>query len=403
MGKTVSWCLVCLFMLTARSPGQITLKFFGMHINHREEHGWPDFPFGTYRLWDSKTNWYQINPQKGTYDWTVLDRRLKDAQEHGVDVVYTFGKTPRWASSLPDDRQTCLESAGSCGPPSDLKEDGTGPDQYWKDFVTAIAKHAAGRIQFWELWNEPFNAGYWKGTFAQMVRMAKDAREIIKSIDPNATVLTPSGGLKVDRAKVWFRQYLAAGGGQYADGIAFHAYVEHPEKIASFMSEFKQILTENGQSSKPMFDTEGSWGDTAAITDPTSVISRLLILQASEGVSRVVWYSWDNRKLGNLWTPEEGSKPAAKTYQLLQDWLIGATFDGPCQPKEDIWTCDLRKNDGAYRARIVWSSKPEANATYSVPEGYVNQRDLSGSTTPLKGRNITISNRPVLLERPGAK
>ncbi|MGA9966385.1 MAG: hypothetical protein WBQ10_14395 [Terriglobales bacterium] len=399
MSRIASWCVVCVFMCTAGSWGQVSLKFFGMHVNHREEHGWPAVRFGTYRLWDSQTNWNQISPEKGVYDWSILDRRLKDAQEHGVDVLYTFGKTPRWASSHPDDHQQCGDTPGSCWPPSDLKEDGSGSDQYWKDFVSAIAKHAAGRIQAWELWNEPFNKGMWKGTSAQLVRMAQDARTIIKGVDPNAIMVTPPSGIKVERGKAWLHEYLAAGGGQYADAISYHAYIPVPENIVPLLSELKQTLQQFGLSSKPIWDSEGSWGPTGEGQDPPADISRLLILQAAEGISRVMWYSWDNRKLGNLWNQEEGVKPAAKAYEQLEDWLIGATFDHPCEEKEGTWTCDLHKGDAGSRARIVWFANPGSNATYKVPDGYVTQRDLTGNVTALKGGNVSISNRPILLEQ----
>jgi hypothetical protein len=191
---------------------------------------------------------------------------------------------------------------------------------------------------------------------------------------------------------------LSAGGGQYADAISYHAYIPVPENIVPLLNEFKQTLQQNGLSSKPIWDTEGSWGPTGEGADPVSDVSRLLILQAAEGISRVMWYSWDNRKLGNMWTPEEGPKPAAKAYEQLQDWLIGATFDHPCDDHDDTWTCDLRKTDGS-RARIVWSAKSGSNASYKVPDGYVNQRDLAGGATALKGGNVPISNRPVLLEQ----
>src|SRR5438477_11336109 len=48
------------------------------------------------------------------------------AQNHGVDILYTFGRTPTWASSNPNGY--CANNAnGSCYPPSS--------QQYWKDFV----------------------------------------------------------------------------------------------------------------------------------------------------------------------------------------------------------------------------------------------------------------------------
>jgi hypothetical protein len=155
------------------------------------------------------------------------------------------------------------------------------------------------------------------------------------------------------------------------------------------------MLQEHGQSSKPIFDTEGSWNPQGGPEDPIADIARLYILQASEGVSLVMWYSWDNRKLGTLWTPEEGSRPAAKAYEQLQDWLIGTTFDGPCENKGGTWTCELHKNNAP--ARIVWSAKPGAG-NYKVPDSFTSQLDLSGAATPLKGGSVPLSNRPILLQ-----
>ncbi|HLK33270.1 MAG TPA: hypothetical protein VKT29_09285 [Terriglobales bacterium] len=376
---------------------QVPKEFFGMHVAHRDQIEWPTVDFGSLRLWDTRTNWAQINRRPGVYDWDTLDRRLEDAREHHLEVLYTFGKTPRWASSRPDDHNRCGMAPGMCGAPKDLNPDGTGSDQYWKDFVAAIAKHAAGRIKYWELWNEPYNQPMWKGTVQQLVRMAQDAQSIIKSIDPEAVVLSPPSGIREQRAKEWFRSYLAAGGGRYADGIAFHAYIKRPENIVDYLEDYRHLLSEYGQGSKPLFDTECSWGDSEQVEDPVSSLSRLYILQAAFGVRRVYWYAWGNPRLGTIWNPQQGPLPAAHALEQLENWLVGATFSSPCSGRE-VWTCDISKDNGSYHGRIVWLATPGQTGDYKLPSGFTVERELDGRRVSLTGGSINISNRPVLLE-----
>jgi hypothetical protein len=398
MGKLIPWRIICVLILTAASSGQITVKFFGMAMNHRDDHDWPDLRFGTFRLWDSQTTWADLNPGPGSYKWNTLDSRLKDAQDHGLDVLYTFGRTPRWISDRPNDQTNCSPQPGECGAPKDLNPDGSGSDQAWKDFVTAIAKHANGRITAWELWNEPYNQDMWKGTVPQLIRMIQDASTIIKGIDPDALILSPSTGIKIERGKAYLRQLLSAGEGQYVGGMAFHGYMPYPEAIVPLLDEYKQTVQQFGQSSKPIWNTEGAWAPGSEPADPPADVARLYILQAADGVARFMWYAYDNRKWGNMWTPETGKRPQANAYEKIQDWLIGATFDGPCQVKDDVWVCDLHKNGGAYKARIAWFAKSGSTTNYKVPAQYVTAQDLTGNTSQVSG-SVTLSSRPVLLEQ----
>src|SRR2546422_7328899 len=145
------------------------------------------------RLWDTFTLWSDLNPSPGVYNWTMLDKWLSLARAHNVDVLYTFGGTPAWASSNP--KATCDYNPGACYPPSDL--------QSWDDYVRAIVIHAAGRIKYWELWNEVNQSEYWSGDFTTLVTMAHHAYRIIKSIDHQAMILTPSAvGGEIGRAHV---------------------------------------------------------------------------------------------------------------------------------------------------------------------------------------------------------
>jgi hypothetical protein len=76
----------------------MTSSFFGMDVTHLfGETPWPEVPVGTLRLWDSNTMWSDLNPARGKYNWTNLDKQIAMAQNNGAQVLYTLGVTPSWA------------------------------------------------------------------------------------------------------------------------------------------------------------------------------------------------------------------------------------------------------------------------------------------------------------------
>jgi hypothetical protein len=238
----------------------IPLTLFGIHVNSTGDAEPPSGWFGQQRLWDTATNWYQIETQapltitnvartngtstitvsSSTAGWSVnsyvyvtgtpnnsfvglyqitgvtsstisysqsglgnvtsnsstgsanyyvfstLDAWLQKAKSQGMQVMYTFGKTPSFYSS--DSSGSCASNpAGSCYPPSDLNTDGTGPNAYWRLFVTALAQHLASLSTstyaipgYFETWNEANSGGMWQGTNDQLVRLMDDAACILK-------------------------------------------------------------------------------------------------------------------------------------------------------------------------------------------------------------------------------
>lgn len=378
---------------------------------------WPSVPFGSMRLWDTATGWAQVNPKEGVYDWTLLDKWLADTQQFKIqDVMYTFGKTPQWASSNPND-SVCGWGPGSCDPPKDLNPDGTGPDQIWQDFVAAIATRAAGRIKYWELWNEPKNLFFWNGTIPQLVRMAKDARSVILSIDPQAVMLTPpSHG-------PWQTLYFAGGGPQYADVITYHGYVYHPgctgfpraEDELAMISKVRAVMATYGQSAKPLWDTETSWGVTADICFydedlQAGFLAQLFMLHQSAGVRRVFWYQYNNQANGTLWTqdPVHHNAPgtlhkAGVAYEQVYKWMVGATMTGTCMVSGTIWTCNFRR-PGGYVAEALWDTSQTCNkgqcgtTNYPVPSQYTNYLTLEGSKVDITGGEVPIGAKPILIQ-----
>lgn len=370
---------------------------------------WPTVPFGAYRLW-SMPDWFQINGRPGQdYNFTAIDRFIDLAKEHKVEVMWTVGHTPRWASSDPNN-QSCAPALnpGGCDPPRDLKEDGSGPNQYFRDFITALAKHEKGRIDDWEMWNEPGGKRQWTGTVQQLVRMTKDMNEIVKKIDPDALIVSPAytgvGRDMADRLADFFK----AGGGNYIDVVAFHGYIYKrppvPEEIVEYAKNIREALDRNGQGDKQLWDTEGSWGRNPEYPDPdmqAAFLARMYLLQWGAGVDRYYWWTWSHYPSGTLWDIETNSlTKAGVAYKQLYDWMVGATQTQACQEKGNVWTCGFTRS-GGYQAQAVWDANADARGTksYTAPPQFTRYRDIEGNTNDIpKSHSVTIGAKPILLE-----
>jgi polysaccharide biosynthesis protein PslG len=408
----------------------IPSSFFGMHINELNV-PWPTVPFASYRSLDSgPIMWADLNPQEGKYDWSTLDRWIAKARAGGQDIMYTLFATPSWASSggsksVNPNRACALakNGPGVCDAPDDLNPDGTGTDQHWKDFVTAMINHVGpGTVKYWEIWNEWNIANQWSGTPAQMLRLAQDAHRILKAADPNALITSPPVVNTQLAAKNWLLPYFQAGGSEYADVIAVHGYVSNPrtvcprncpipENVAAILDSVREVMLETGQQDKPLFDTEGSWGVSSRMTDreqQAEFTARFYLIQLggtvrSAGFDKFYWFGWDYTNTGGFYDPYTRQiTPAGVAYQQIYNWSKDAVMSR-CAPSGTRWSCGFTRS-GGYQAEAVWdTSQGCANAicpavSVSVDPKYVQYRDLAGQVKPVTNSTVPVGGRPILLE-----
>jgi hypothetical protein len=420
--------------------------YFGMDMNGgingiEGRQPWPGtgtstgpVPFGAVRLWDASVSWSDLNAGgQQVYDWTNLDNWLRLIPTHNADVLYTFGRTPAWASSVPHDT-SCGFEPGSCDPPAGLNGDGTGSDELWQQFVSDLVSHSVasttGHIKYYELWNEADNLATWNGTVKQMVRMTTDAIQIIQSKDPSAIIVSPSVIIESSDGQTFLQNYvktLPASGLQALGGIAFHGYVQQngkplvAENLIGYLSQMKQTLAAAGLSSTQLFDTEASWGDpivsSPAFTDSdmqAGFVARMYLIHWSENVARFYWYQWNNKEFGTLWTPDPNDPsqpgtvlPPGVAYGQVYHWLVGSVMNQACTtttPAGSVWTCELTSSNG-YQALAVWDASQSCSSgncstsDFTFAPQYLQYRDVAGNTTSLSGKtSVAIGAKPILLE-----
>ena len=149
-------------------------------------------------------DWAQIEPIRGSFNWTWYDEKLALVASTGVKMIATVANPPYWAAVNPDGD---LDVNG-LNPCSNVIED---PNDYFNFLFALVSRYKLMpyHIQVWELLNEPdampgYRCSGGLVTYglegAKYGELAQGAAQTIKSLDPGAKILM--GGLAYD----WFYQ-----------------------------------------------------------------------------------------------------------------------------------------------------------------------------------------------------
>ncbi|MHB1357491.1 MAG: cellulase family glycosylhydrolase [Anaerolineae bacterium] len=217
--------------------------------------------------------WREIEgAAKGAFDWSRTDEIVDMANSIGVKLLVRVDHQPQWAGGgFPVN-----------GPPDNLQD--------LADFLTALASRYQGRIQGYQIWNEPNLAREWGDKTPDpdgFARLLKTAYQAIKAVDTNALVI--SGGLSPtgtwdDRTRPddWYLKtlYVVMNGDStgYFDLLGLHApgFKAAPETDPATVAEDKalggqrafcfrriedmrEIMVENGDANKQVAILEFGW------------------------------------------------------------------------------------------------------------------------------------------------
>lgn len=379
-----------------QSPkGVIPDSYFGLHIHHLAypvPTPWPNMPVPQWRLWDADVTWPDLEPSKGQWRFEKLDAYVSLAQQHGTGILLPLGGSPRWASARPSVPSNYYP--GFTAEPLDIED--------WRTFVRTVASRYKGRIQAYEIWNEPNLREFWTGTTDQMLTLTKEASQIIHSVDSNAIVVSPAA--TADYGIPWVVEFVKKGGGQYVDVIGFHFYVNPhtllPEDMVPMIQRVRRVMADNGLANKPLWNTETGWLEPARFDSDelaAGFLARAYILCWAAGVQRFYWYAWDNRSLAIVTYKEDAHAvtPAGDAYKVMEQWLVGARIDGCTESADHSWTCQL--NRSGKKEWIVWNS--QASRKFDVPGAWrvESATPLLHDRRSLNGASIEIGPAPTLL------
>lgn len=117
--------------------------------------------------------WNQIEPKKGEYDWTAVDKLVDQLQSPEEGLISLFSSS-EWATLRPS----------ALLPPSPARN----PDDYYR-FVYDTVEHCRGRVRYWQNDAEPNSPVYWSGTKEEFVAQLKVFYRAVKDADRSAAVI----------------------------------------------------------------------------------------------------------------------------------------------------------------------------------------------------------------------
>lgn len=381
----------------SQSPVSVKSEFFGVTLNSSTGN-MPGFEVGSVRLWDSGTRWGTIEPRRGSYSWTILDRHVEGAKGAGLPVVFTMGGTPKWASP---NGPASPYSDSRAAPPDDLAD--------WDDFVTALVSRYRGRIEAYELWVLANDPRFFNGSMETLVDMTRRAALIIRSTDPAAKVVCPSmGRLWLPEARQIMLRFAELGGYQFCDVSGVKLYQKSAADPPESMLQLVGLIEETFHRAA-IHPPTWSTGTMYEITlqgqvDPdrgAAYAARFFLTGLAARYKRMYFYNWGGSKVPIVLQPDGGAPTKAARYlDQLQQWIRGSYLTGCGQGAvaelpEDVWQCRFTGPDST-KFVIRWSAHSEVRMSADL--GATSIRRLDGTEEKLEaGSPLTIDSNPVLV------
>ncbi|HVU49230.1 MAG TPA: beta-galactosidase [Polyangia bacterium] len=285
--------------------------------------------------------WDDVEPEPGRFEWAFWDAFVDlVVRERGVRLIPYVAYTPRWAARRP-------EGDFWTSPPRQPAAFG--------EVVGRLAARYRGRVESWELWNEPDNREYWSGSPAELAALVEAGARSARAASPGVTIVL--GGLAAHPR--FLDEVFAAGAGWAFDVVNVHAYFEtwspEPlERIPGLLAEVSEIVRRNG-GRQPLWMAEVGYGDhrdgarvsagvRATFTyehtpafQAVALVRTLAEILSSPEVSLTAWYRVrdltaktavigddNNRHLGVV-RADGAPKPALAALGLMTS-LFGAGF-----------------------------------------------------------------------------
>ncbi|MBI2297780.1 MAG: carbohydrate binding domain-containing protein [Armatimonadetes bacterium] len=362
------------------------------------------------RLWPpSYGTWDSVEPEQGKFKWA--DDRVDTLVGWGLKLCGVLEGAPKWITA------------------------GGTPEYWaaWENYVAKTVEHYRGRVQVWEVQNEP-DLKWWTSRPEGPSRAQnhfeylKHTYPVIKRMDPGAQVMGgcvsgffvagTDGGQFAD-------ELLELGALQYMDILSYHYYYssadltpleEQPETATQAVERIRTKMRDKGRL-LPIVNSEGGfYNPGSALTYrvpapdnfdpiPAEVMARMVVKlyveQIAAGVSRFFFYNcmlsgcpmtkaWDGFIEG-----DGQPRPIMAAYGVMTWILDGAKYERTDRPRPDVWMHRFTTPRGP--AAVVWS-KTGTSVDLPIPHA-VGAWDLMGQELDVhRAAGFALSPEPIYVQ-----
>lgn len=146
------------------------------------------------------TKWAFSEPESGKLIWR--DEQVAGLRKRGLHILGLPDLVPKWAEVESEDGSATFDH------------------QAYGRYCEAVARHYRGLIDHWEVWNEPYMPGFFKGTAKEFTAVMQVACPALKRGNPDAKVVGPC----VDISQPKYTEGLGADALKCLDLFSFHFY-----------------------------------------------------------------------------------------------------------------------------------------------------------------------------------
>lgn len=357
--------------------------------------------------------WKRIERKPGVYEWAPYDRLVEQARKAGVLLFGNLTYGPYF-------HDTSTEAG----------------IQAYCAFAAEAAKRYAGKIDHWQIWNEP-NLGYCRGDPELYARLLAASGKAIHEANPKAKVL----GLNMAFCDVlWTEKVLQRVPYDCFDIICFHPYrnpnapedpfdwwaldqyvkvfhkeltPDYPLVHASFLEQTDELIKAMSRHGKPKpiwitemcFNTHIHPYGVSELRSADLLVRFHLLALASGKVEKVFWWTlkdggpqqFDAAEMVGLVRADHQPKYSFYAYGLMTRLLEGKRWVRNDSFGPDVYACvftDQRKQEDTM---VLWTPRPFAYVRINNTEKGLTFYDIYGTKRVATYDKVRTGHLPVPL------
>ncbi|HEU4739782.1 MAG TPA: beta-galactosidase [Solirubrobacterales bacterium] len=213
-------------------------------------------------------NWFEVEPQRGVYDFSGFDRTVAEAAKAKVRLLPFVTGSPAWM-------------AGDASVPPLGKSRAAA----WSEFLRRLVDRYGPRGSFWaergskqpirrwQIWNEPNFRIFWhpRPSPRAYVDLLHRSARVIRDADPGATVVAAGLAPVEGGLFPWEflrRMYRVPGARQAFDVMAIHPYSTSLGALEYELRAMRKAMARAGDGAKPLLVTELGVASDGAYPNP---------------------------------------------------------------------------------------------------------------------------------------
>lgn len=379
-------------------------SYFGVHIPLSPEYFQIARAVGARwcRIHDASaiTKWPVAEPRLGQY--VYYDDAVDGARKAGLAILGMLDGGPSYASVKPRATSGYFANYNRVDAPDAQAE--------WQEYVANVVAHYKGRIDYWEVWNEPWASVSTPGPADLYGVLLKEAYPAAKQANPDAVII----GVDTTLGKDSFTDTAmkTAGGSASYDAMSFHDYYSNlyggadptaqaeASRFDSFQSKYGQV--------KPLWMTEGApgaglasfyhpQGDETDVRMQCSSTVRFDVAMMAAGIRHGFYYTLhaDPPEGAVGWCALEHDRvirPLLAARAVLAKLVDGARCLGRTEPAAGVDRYEFVQSNGSH-VQVLWSYDG-ATHLLAAPQGR-QALDILGNALP--AGKLSIGPEPIYI------